>query len=45
MMTKPAVLLTSTIHGDEPLGYVLLLSLIETLLSQYGTNAEITDPG
>ena len=40
--SKPAVLLTSSIHGDEPLGYVLLLRLIENLLSQYGTNAEIT---
>ena len=40
--TKPVVLLTSSIHGDEPLGYVLLLRLIENLLSQYGTNAEIT---
>ena len=39
---KPAVLLTSSIHGDEPLAYVLLLRLIENLLSLYGTNAEIT---
>ncbi len=39
---KPAVFLTSSIHGDEPLGYVLLLRLIDTLLSQYGTNAELT---
>jgi hypothetical protein len=40
--SKPAVLLTSSIHGDEPLGFVLLLRLIEDLLSQYGTNAGIT---
>ncbi len=39
---KPVVFLTSSIHGDEPLGYVLLLRLIDTLLSQYGMNAEIT---
>jgi hypothetical protein len=39
---KPAVLLTSSIHGDEPLGFVLLLRLIENLLSQYGRSAEIT---
>jgi len=39
---KPSVLLTSSIHGDEPLGFVLLLRLIETLLGTYGTNAEIT---
>jgi hypothetical protein len=40
--SKPAVLLTSSIHGDEPLGFVLLLRLIEELLGQYGANAEIT---
>jgi hypothetical protein len=39
---KPVVLLTSSIHGDEPLGYVLLLRLIDTLLSQYGNSPEIT---
>jgi len=39
---KPAVLLTSSIHGDEPLGYVLMLRLIETLLNQYGASNEIT---
>jgi hypothetical protein len=39
---KPAVFLTSSIHGDEPLGYVLLLRLIDTLLNQYGKNAELT---
>jgi hypothetical protein len=39
---KPVVLLTSSIHGDEPLGYVLLLRLVEHLLSQYGTHADIT---
>jgi hypothetical protein len=32
---KPVVLLTSTIHGDEPVGYVLMLRLIETLLQRY----------
>jgi hypothetical protein len=39
---KPAVFLTSSIHGDEPLGCILLLRLIETLLSQYGTSDEVT---
>ncbi len=43
--SKPAVLLTSSIHGDEPLGFVLLLRLIEDLLSQYGTNARNYHPG
>jgi hypothetical protein len=42
LINKPAVLLTSSIHGDEPLGFVLLLRLIEYLLSQYGINPEIT---
>ncbi|MGW8316388.1 MAG: M14 family zinc carboxypeptidase, partial [Bacteroidales bacterium] len=33
---------TSTIHGDEPLGMVLLLRLASTLLEGYGTDAELT---
>jgi hypothetical protein len=40
--TKPSVLLTSSIHGDEPLGYVLLLRLIEMLLGQYGKSSAVT---
>ena len=32
---EPAVLYTSTMHGDEPLGYVLMLRLAEYLLSNY----------
>ena len=35
-------LYTSTIHGDEPLGMVLLLRLASDLLEGYGNDAEIT---
>jgi hypothetical protein len=41
--SKPRVLYTSSIHGDETAGYVLFLRLIHHLLSQYGTDPEITD--
>ncbi len=33
--TKPAVFYTSTIHGDEPGGYVLMLHLADYLLENY----------
>ncbi len=37
---EPEVLLTSTMHGDETTGYVLILRLIEYLLGSYdGDNA------
>ncbi len=39
---EPEVLYTSTMHGDEATGYVLMLRLIDSLLSTYGTNAEVT---
>jgi len=39
---KPGVFLTSTMHGDETAGYVLMLRLADYLLSQYGTNNDIT---
>lgn len=35
-------LYSSTMHGDEVLGYVLLLRLADTLLSGYGVDSEIT---
>ncbi|HPN41721.1 MAG TPA: M14 family zinc carboxypeptidase [Candidatus Cloacimonadota bacterium] len=40
---EPEVLLTSTIHGDELTGYMLMLRLIDTLLSQYGTDPRLTN--
>jgi hypothetical protein len=36
-------LYTSTMHGDETTGYVLLLRLIDYFLTQYGSNAEVTN--
>jgi hypothetical protein len=35
--TEPVFLYTSTIHGDEGTGFVLMLRLIDSLLSAYGT--------
>lgn len=40
---KPSVLYTSTIHGDEVVGYYMMLRLIDYLLSNYGTNSYVTN--
>lgn len=40
---EPEVMYTATIHGDESTGYILMLRLIDTLLSQYGSNPRITN--
>jgi hypothetical protein len=40
---EPQFLYTSTIHGDETTGYVLMLRLIDSLLTSYGTNPRITN--
>jgi hypothetical protein len=40
---EPEVLLSSTMHGDETTGWMLMLRLIDTLLSQYGTNPRLTN--
>ena len=40
---EPQFLYTSTIHGDETTGYVLMLRLIDSLLTTYGTNPRITN--
>jgi PKD repeat protein len=40
---EPEFLYTSTMHGDETAGYVLMLRLIDYLLSNYGSNSRITD--
>jgi len=37
------VLYTSSMHGNELTGYVLSLRLIDYLLSNYGTNSQVTD--
>jgi hypothetical protein len=40
---KPEFFYTSTMHGDEPVGYILMLHLIDSLLSGYGTVPRITN--
>jgi hypothetical protein len=40
---EPQFLFTSTIHGDETTGYVLMLRLIDSLLTSYETNSRITN--
>jgi len=39
---EPVVLFSSTMHGDETVGYVLMLLLIDTLLTGYGHDPQIT---
>ena len=39
---RPEFLYSSTIHGDEVTGYVMMLRLIDTLLASYGTSARLT---
>jgi len=39
---EPEVFYTSSMHGDETLGYVLMLRLIDELLSNYGSDPELT---
>ena len=39
---RPEFFYSSTIHGDEVTGYVMMLRLIDTLLTNYGTNVELT---
>jgi hypothetical protein len=39
---EPQFLYTSSIHGDETTGYVLMLRLIDYLLSNYGTIPKVT---
>lgn len=39
---KPKFMYSSTMHGDETVGFVLMLRLIEYLLSNYGTNERVT---
>ena len=39
----PQVLLTSSIHGDETTGYIMMMHLIDTLLNSYGSSTRITN--
>jgi hypothetical protein len=41
--SKPRFMYSSSMHGDETTGYVLMLRLIDTLLSGNGSNATITN--
>jgi PKD repeat protein len=40
---EPEFMYTSSMHGDELTGYVLMLRLIDHLLSNYGSNDRITN--
>jgi Zinc carboxypeptidase/Carboxypeptidase regulatory-like domain/FlgD Ig-like domain len=40
---EPEFFYSSTMHGDETTGYVLMLNLIEYLLTNYGSNQQVTD--
>ena len=40
---KPSAFYTSTIHGDEVVGYYMMLRLIDLLLTNYNTNTYITE--
>jgi len=40
---EPRVLLTSSIHGDETTGYILMLRLINYLLTNYGVLPKVTN--
>lgn len=41
--SEPQFMYTSSMHGDELTGYVLMLRLIDSLLTTYDTNARITN--
>jgi len=38
----PQFMYTATMHGDEPVGFILSLRLIHYLLDNYGTDPEVT---
>ncbi len=40
---NPEFFYSSTMHGDEVTGYAMMLHLIDTLLSGYGSNQQYTD--
>ncbi|GAB4293002.1 MAG: hypothetical protein Kow0098_13590 [Ignavibacteriaceae bacterium] len=41
--SEPQFMYTSTMHGDETTGYVLMLRLIDSLLTSYGSDSRITN--
>ncbi len=42
-MYRPEFFYSSTMHGDEVTGYVMMLRLIDTLLNGYGSNPQYTN--
>jgi hypothetical protein len=40
---EPQFMFSSSMHGDETTGYILMLRLIDTLLTSYGTDARLTN--
>ncbi len=42
-MAKPGFYYSGQMHGDELVNYIILLRLIEELLTNYGTDQQITD--
>ncbi|HHE38006.1 MAG TPA: zinc carboxypeptidase [Candidatus Cloacimonetes bacterium] len=40
---EPEFMYTATMHGDELVGYILMLRLIDELLSNYGSDPQITN--
>ncbi len=40
---EPEIFLSSTMHGDETLGFILLLRLIDSLVTNYSTNIDIAN--
>ena len=41
--SEPEIMYSSTMHGDETTGYILMLHLIDYLLSNYGTDPQVTN--
>jgi PKD repeat protein len=40
---EPEFLYTSSMHGDETTGFILMMHLIDEILSSYGTNSRLTN--
>jgi hypothetical protein len=40
---EPVIFYTASMHGDEPVGFVMMLHLIDSLLKGYSTSPEIMD--
>ncbi|MCK7536337.1 MAG: hypothetical protein MZV63_37830 [Marinilabiliales bacterium] len=43
MRHEPEVFYTSTIHGDETAGFILMLRLADYLLKNYNTDSRVKD--